>query len=95
MNAPDDATSIPTAEVERLLQQGTAQPLLEDHFPVPVMLEGRWWHLPSTAGHDGADPEAERFVLAPAEQAALFTALAVRRRTAQDAQRRSSAPGER
>ena len=40
----------------RLLDSGEAVPLLPGHFPAPVLLEGRWWHLPSLRRGERTDP---------------------------------------
>ncbi|MHA6797546.1 hypothetical protein ACVGVM_29165 (plasmid) [Pseudonocardia bannensis] len=68
--------TITAADMRRLLAEGRARPLLAGHFPVPVELDERWWHVPDTGG------EAGDFVPAPAELAATFAQLAARRRAA-------------
>lgn len=57
--------SLTPQQIAQLLEAGRAEPLLPDHFPVPVLLDGRWWHLPSRAGDAVYEP-------APPAVAALF-----------------------
>ena len=33
-------------QVRELIDRGVAEPLLGDDFPVPVRIDGQWWHLP-------------------------------------------------
>lgn len=79
---------IPAGRMWELLTAGRAHPLLPGHFPVPVVLDGQWWHLP--AGEPAGAPQAKEggeFVPATAEQAARFTVLAQRRGAAEQAVR--------
>lgn len=51
-------------QVAQLLDAGHAQPLLPGHFPVPVLIEGEWWHLPDrrpAASREVAPPIAAMF----------------------------------
>jgi hypothetical protein len=82
--------TIAGARMQQLLAHGSAQPLLEGHFPVPIYLDGQWWQVP-------ADPppgaHSDAFLPAPARLAAEFERLASRRRPADDAvQRAGSGP---
>ena len=59
-----------------LLRGGGAQPLLPEHFPVPVWWCGLWWYVPDDRP---AGPSGEVvFHPAPADVAARFTRLASR-----------------
>lgn len=55
-----------------LIRGGRATPLLVGHFPAPVALAGRWWHIPVGAADDNG------FVLADAEQTQRYDQLAQR-----------------
>jgi hypothetical protein len=78
--------TVDAASMQQLLAQGRARPLLEGHFPVPVELDGQWWHVPADPP-PGADPGV--FVPAPARLAAQFERLAARRHAADEAARRA------
>ncbi|MGD9531937.1 MAG: hypothetical protein AB7I38_11620 [Dehalococcoidia bacterium] len=39
--------AVATTRMRKLVDAGIARPLLPGRFPVPVELEGRWWHVPS------------------------------------------------
>lgn len=73
------ARAIPAVDMEQLLESGRARALLDGHFPVPVEIDGQWWHVP-------ADPPANSgigdFVQAAESLAAEFARLAARRRAA-------------
>lgn len=77
------AANLTLEQVAQLLDTGHAQPLLPGHFPVPVLIEGEWWHLPDR--RPGASYE-----LAPAPVAALFAHQHARLRAAREA---SGTPG--
>ncbi len=64
------------------IADGTARALLPGHFPVPVELDGRWWHVPDEVPDETAD---EVFVPADGVQARLFAALARRQAAAEHA----------
>jgi hypothetical protein len=76
--------TLAAAEVHELLQAGTARPLLEGHFPVPVQIDGKWWYVPTNPA-TGAEPDT--FVPADNALAAEFEQLARRRRAAETAVR--------
>jgi hypothetical protein len=75
-------TAIAAQRMRELVEQGRARPLLPGYFPVPVELDGRWWHVPAQPPPE-VDPEA--FVPAPAEVAVELARLAARRRAADQA----------
>lgn len=80
--------SIPAAEMQERLQNQTALPLLEDHFPVPVRLDGRWWHVPHQAQTGVAD---NAFVPASPAASDRYEQLLARRQAADGAvERRGS-----
>lgn len=79
--------AIAAQPMQELLEQGHARPLLEGYFPVPVKLNGRWWHVP-TQPPPGVDPDA--FVPAPAATADEYARLAARRCAADNAAHRCS-----
>lgn len=98
MTSPRDPAPIPAERMRELLAAGRVHPLLPGHFPVPVILDGQWWHLPEAGATTGARAEAAMgtapatavggvFVPATAEQAARFTVLAQRRGAADQAVR--------
>lgn len=66
---------IPADTMHRLLVEGQAYALLDEYFPVPVKVADSWWCVPSDATNDDFFP-------ATTSQAAMFEALAARRRTA-------------
>lgn len=80
--APRNPASIPAGQMREHLAAGRARPLLPGYFPVPVVLDGQWWHVPVT---DTADRDRREFVPATAEQTTRFTALAGRRAAADQA----------
>lgn len=61
--------------MRRLLHDGHATALLEDHFPVPALYAGTWWHIP-------ADHPTPQYLPAAPEHATRYTQLAARRRIA-------------
>lgn len=104
MSAPHGrGPSIPAAVVRALILTGEAEPLVADHFPVPVLFAGHWWHLPmteptptepgttepGTTGVDGAVAVEGclAFVRAPTELAAQLQAHATRAHAAASAVR--------
>jgi hypothetical protein len=68
-------TTLAAARVLELLQDGAARPLLEGHFPVPVQIDGQWWHVPTNPA-SGAEPDT--FVPADSALVAEFDRLARR-----------------
>ena len=46
-------------QVRELLDGGVAEPLLADDFPVPVRLDGHWWHLPDDSTTPPPTPGAQ------------------------------------
>jgi hypothetical protein len=75
-------TAIAAQRMREFVEQGHARPLLAGYFPVPVEMDGRWWHVPTEP-----PPElgSDAFVPAPAAVAAELARLAVRRRAADQA----------
>lgn len=67
--------AISCARMRELVDAGRARALLPGRFPSPVVLDGRWWHLPSAGA-------GEVFVPAPAELAAQLADLDARHRAA-------------
>jgi hypothetical protein len=75
-------TPIGAPRMRALVERGRARPLLEGYFPVPVELDGWWWHVPAQPP-PGVGRDA--FVPTPAEIADELVRLAARRRAADDA----------
>jgi hypothetical protein len=77
--------TIAAQRMRELVEQGHAWPLLAGYFPVPVELDGRWWHVPT---QPTPAVDLDSFVPAPAAVADELARLAARRRAADDAMRR-------
>lgn len=75
-------TAIAAQRMQELVEQGHAWPLLAGYFPVPVEMDGCWWHVPAQPP-PGVDPSA--FVPAPAAVADELGQLTARCRGADDA----------
>ena len=67
--------AISCARMRELIDAGAARPLLPGRFPIPVVLDSRWWHLPAAGA-------GEVFVPAPAELATQLADLDARHRAA-------------
>lgn len=78
-------------QVAQLLQAGHAEPLLPGHFPVPVLLEGRWWHMSAARGDPLPGVGAAVYEPAAPAVAALFARQHARLATARLATARSTA----
>ncbi|MGQ0577120.1 MAG: hypothetical protein ACT4RN_23395 [Pseudonocardia sp.] len=74
--------------MRELIEHGRARPLLPGRFPVPVLLDGHWWHQP-------ADASDAVFVRAPVPMAAELAVLDARRRAADRAVEHASRHRER
>lgn len=72
--------AITPAQMRELINAGQGEVLISGHFPVPVLLAGRWWHVPDTS-------DTGEFVPAPPEAGAEFDRLHARRRRADGAVR--------
>jgi hypothetical protein len=78
MNTSPSTQAIAATRMRELLRNGTAVPLLANHFPVPVSMDGVWWIVPvDTTTHD--------FVPASPEQSVGFDLAAQRLRAARAA----------
>jgi hypothetical protein len=64
---------LPVDEVARLVAAGHAQPLLPGPMPVPVLIEQRWWHRPSSIGPGLYEPAPPSVAALFARQHARFT----------------------
>jgi hypothetical protein len=83
-NTSSSTQTIPASRTRELLRYGTAVPLLENHFPVPVPMDGKWWIIPvDTTAHD--------FVRASPEQSVGFELAAQRLRAARPPASRTQA----
>lgn len=81
MSTPQPHASLPADEVDRLIAVGEATPLLAGHRPVPVLWDGRWWHLraDAAAGEDYQPaPEDLAGMLSERQQRLDAAAAAVR-----------------
>jgi hypothetical protein len=63
-------------DMRQLLHRDEAHALMPDHFPVPVRVDGVWWHVPTAAPADGD------FEPAPPAAAAEFDRLDAKLTTA-------------
>jgi hypothetical protein len=53
------AGPLSVGQVRELLDRGVAEPLLANDFPVPVRLDGHWWHLPDDFATPPPTPGAQ------------------------------------
>src|SRR3954462_15621137 len=77
MDLPAPA-ALPAAQVHALLDSGEAVPLLPGHWPVPVRIAGRWWHVPAATEEPAANGGGHSCVAASPAQAAAYERLAAR-----------------
>jgi hypothetical protein len=80
--ADRDIPGVAPALMRELVDAGTAQPLMADHWPVPVRWLERWWYIrdaPTTAEERAIAPaDIGAFVPAPAALAEQCESLARR-----------------
>jgi hypothetical protein len=91
---PHSGELLSVEQVRELVDRGVAEPLLGDDFPVPVRLDGHWWHLsdastappPTRGAHDTAGHyrRSPRELAAQLDQHARRLAAAARRRPTQE-----------